>query len=130
MHRAGLRIVLWLLNLMACSHCTGPAQGTGNDGFLYYTMYCTHYTGTGAGTANHCFLLCPSRSLSLSRSRYRALCMSHYRAGSFAALRTKIYISLVVSEFSFLQLHHDNQQCEMMNDSIDRVGCWLSFFYA
>ena len=40
----------------------------------YYTMYCTHYTVTETGTGNHCFLLCPSRSLSLSR----AVCMSHY----------------------------------------------------
>ena len=40
---------------MACSHCIGPGlgQGTGNNGFPYYTMYFTHYTGTG----NHCFLL-------------------------------------------------------------------------
>ena len=35
-------------------------------------MYCTHYTG--AGTWNPCFLLCPSCSLSLSRSR--AVCLS------------------------------------------------------
>ena len=68
-----------LIRLMACSHCTGPGtgQGMGNDGFLYYTMYCTHYTGTGTWTGNHCFLLCPSRSLSLSRSLSHAVCMSH-----------------------------------------------------
>ena len=54
---------------MAHTYYTGPVQGQGpgNDGFLYYTMYCTHCTGTG--TWNHCFLLCPSRSLSLSLSR-------------------------------------------------------------
>ena len=50
--------------------------GTRNDGLLYYAMYCTHSTGTGAETGNHCFLLCQSRSLSLSRSR--AVCISHY----------------------------------------------------
>ena len=27
--------------LMTCSHCTGPGQGMGNNGFLYYTIYCT-----------------------------------------------------------------------------------------
>ena len=56
------------LPVMACSHCTGPGTGLGmgNDGFLYYAVYCTHYTVTGTG--NHCFLLCLSRSLSLSRS--------------------------------------------------------------
>ena len=56
---------------MACSHCTGPGtgQGTGIDGFLYYSMYCTHHTVTGTETGNHCFLLCPSLSLSRSRSR-------------------------------------------------------------
>ena len=31
--------------------------GTGNDGFLYYTMYCTHYTGAGAG--NRFFSIVP-----------------------------------------------------------------------
>ena len=46
----------------------------------YYTMYCTHYTVTETGTGNHCFLLCPSRSLSLSR----AVCMSHYTHFFFA----------------------------------------------
>ena len=58
-------------------HGTRIGQGPGNDGFLYYTMYCIHYTGTGTGTGTgtHCFLLCPSRSLSLSRSC--AVCMSH-----------------------------------------------------
>ena len=65
---------------MAHSHCTGPGQGPGNDGFLYYAMYCTHYTETGTETGKRCFLLCPSRSLSLSRSWSRAVCMSHYSA--------------------------------------------------
>ena len=66
--------------LMAHTHCMGPGpgQGPGNDGFLYDAMYCTHYTGTGAGTGTHCFLLCPSRSLSLPRSRSSAVCISHY----------------------------------------------------
>ena len=50
----------------------------------YYTMYCTHYTVTETGTGNHCFLLYPSRSLSLSRSRSRAVCMSHYTLFFFA----------------------------------------------
>ena len=61
--------------LMVHIHCTGPGpgQGPGNDGFLHYT----HYTGVGTGAGNHCFLLCPSRCLSLSQSRTRALCMSH-----------------------------------------------------
>ena len=71
------KCVLWDISVMACSHCTGPGmeQGTGDNGFLYYTMYCAHYTRTGTG--NHCFLLCPSRSLSLSHSRSRAVCLSH-----------------------------------------------------
>ena len=62
-------------SLMAHSHRTGPGQGQGlgKDRFLHYSMYCTHYTGTGI--ENHCFLLCPSRSLSMSRSS--AVCMSH-----------------------------------------------------
>ena len=62
---------VWLCNdlksLMAHWHCTGPEPGPGNNGFIYYTMYCTHYTGTQKGRGNHCFLLCPSRSLSLPR---------------------------------------------------------------
>ena len=70
---------IWRLQyrLMAHSHCTGLGQGQGpeNDGFLYYAMYCTHCTGTGTAIRNHCFLLYPSRSLSLSRSC--AVCMSH-----------------------------------------------------
>ena len=57
------KCVLWDISVMACSHCTG----TGDNGFLYYTMYCAHYTRTGTGY--HCFLLCPSRS--------RAVCLSH-----------------------------------------------------
>ena len=43
--------------VMAHTHCTGPGQGPGNDGFLYYTLYCTQYTGTLTGTWNHCY--CP-----------------------------------------------------------------------
>ena len=63
-------------SLMAHSLRTGQGQGTENNGFLYYAMYCTDYTGTGTG--NHCFLLYPSRSLSLSRSWSSAVCISHY----------------------------------------------------
>ena len=33
--------------IMLCAVHTTQRQGTGSDGFLYYTMYCTHYTGTG-----------------------------------------------------------------------------------
>ena len=59
-------------------HGAGAGTGTGtetrNNGFLYYAMYCTHYTGTRTG--NHYFLLCPSQSLSLSRSD--AVFVSHY----------------------------------------------------
>ena len=59
--------------VMACSHNagTGTRQGRETMGFLYCTKYCTHRTvaGAGTGTGNHCFLLCQSRSLSLSRSR-------------------------------------------------------------
>ena len=43
-------------------------QGTGNNGFLYYTVYCTHYTGTWTGTGN----------------RSRTVCMSHNTVSLFA----------------------------------------------
>ena len=49
---------------------------TRNDRFLYYAMYCTHYTATGTGTKNQCFLFYPSRS------RSRAVCMSHKGKGA------------------------------------------------
>ena len=63
------------IQVMACSHCTGPGtgQGPGNNGFLYYTMYCTHHAVTG----NHCFLLCKSQCPSLSLSGSQAVSMSH-----------------------------------------------------
>ena len=63
---------------MAHLHCTGPGLGQGpeNDGFLNYAMYCAHYRGTRTGTGNHCFLLYPSRSLSLSLSQSHATCRS------------------------------------------------------
>ena len=68
-----------IFKVMAYSRCTGPGQGPGNDGFLYYAMHSTHYTGTGTGTWNDCFLLCSSRflSMSLSPSRSREVCLSH-----------------------------------------------------
>ena len=73
MRNTGFIISRFKHRVMAHSHCTGPGQGQepGNDGFLYYAtcIYCSHYTGTGTETGNHCFLLYPSRSLSLSLSR-------------------------------------------------------------
>ena len=83
--------------LMAHSHCTGPGpgQGPGNDGFLYYALYCSHYTGTGTG--NHCFLLYLSRS----RSRSRAVWMSHYTGNRTGTIRNNGSWSLSLFQISF-----------------------------
>ena len=61
----------------AIASCTldGTGNGTRNDGFLYYAFNYTHYTRTGTAIGNHCFLLCTSRSLSLSGSP--AVCVNH-----------------------------------------------------
>ena len=63
--------------------------GTENNGFLYYDMYCTHYTGTGTVKGNHCFLLC----LSLSRSRSRAVCLSHKGAFTLDVANSLLFIT-------------------------------------
>ena len=73
-------------------HGSGLGQEPGNDGFLYYTMHCTHYTGTG----NNCFLLYLSRSLSLSRSQFHAVCIS-YEDHHLWYQNAYIYVSLRLS---------------------------------
>ena len=56
----------------------GTGNGTGNEkrwvSILHYVLYTLHRDRVR--TANHCFLLCPSHSL--SRSRSSAVCISHY----------------------------------------------------
>ena len=59
---------------------TGTRTGNGINGF-FVMQKCSHWSETETGTGTYCVLLCLSHSLYRSRSRSRAVYMSHYTSG-------------------------------------------------
>ena len=94
--------------------------GTGNrvNAFLYIIQKCSQWCKTGTGTRTYFFLLCQSRSLYLSRSRFRAVWITHNTGANFTH---------IVAE-SLLDKHHTGDLFLLPGNSFGCL-CHVVFYF-